>query len=228
MGMFSPKTKLGKILLLLAFLFLVLFSAFIFYVLDLMGGIKKGSPDQKNIDVTHLLEGNKYDINADGNYWIGASSPIVTIFEFSDFACLYCKNSFSNIREITAKYPGQVRFIVKDYPLHDESDLLALAGRCAGEQGLFWPMYDKLFINQGVAEGSEVALIAGQIGADTSKFETCMNANKYLSAIQKDYSEGQSLGITGTPTWFINGYRVNGDIPRDTFFGLIDALIQKN
>jgi protein-disulfide isomerase len=103
-----------------------------------------------------------------------------------------------------------------------------MAARCAGEQGLFWVMHDKLFQNQGVTEIEGLVELANQVGADTNKFSSCMAKEKYLTEIQKDFSEGQSLGLTGTPIWFINGYKISGDIPHDTFIQIIENLLKNN
>jgi protein-disulfide isomerase len=218
------KSWWGKLFLLISFLILTLFAAFVFYLVNQVKEIRKGQANQ--VDIGSVTSGKKYDIPIGSNYWIGAAAPKITIIEFSDFACPYCKNSFPNIREIGVKYKDKVKIIFKDLPLHDESPLLAMGGRCAGEQGLFWLMHDKLFVNQGISTTAQVESLANQIGADTDRFDSCLLNSKYLKEIENDYNTAQELGITGTPTWFINGYRVNGDIPHDEFIKLIDGMLK--
>jgi protein-disulfide isomerase len=161
------------------------------------------------------------------NYWLGAANPKITIVEFSDFACPHCRASFTTIREISLKYKNYVKIIYRDFPvLTDYSLNLALAARCAGEQGLFWPMHDALFLNQGeIKTEKEISILARRIGVNKTKFKQCFNSKKYLAAINQNLNDARSLGITGTPTWFINGYKIEGDIPYHIFIKIIESLI---
>ncbi len=210
----------GIIIVLILALFLTLLVALSFYFINLVKQ-EKAKIDASNVNLT----GNTVAINTDNNYWLGSANPEVTIVEFVDFACPYCKNSYSNIREISVNYKDKVKIIFKDYPLFEQSLDLAMTARCAGEQGLFRLMHDKLFQNQGVTETADLIELANQIGADVDKFSSCLTQKKYLTQIQKDFSAGESLGLTGTPIWFINGYKVEGDIPHDTFIQIIEGLI---
>ena len=219
------KTAFYAVLTLLA-IFLVAFG---FYVLDLVKKQNNKTLDENTI----LTQLEQYKTSAENetitgtdNYWLGAAKPKITIVEFGDFNCSNCKNSFSNIREISLKYKDSVKIIFRDFPILTNSSNLALAGRCAGEQGLFWVMHDKLFSNQGNFEISQLPELANQIGADVNKFTSCLNSEKYTSKINKDYADGKSLGITGTPIWFINGYKIEGDIPHDLFIQIVEELIK--
>jgi len=211
----------GIIIILILSLFLVLLVALSFYFVNLVKQ-EKAKINASNVNLT----GNTVEINTDNNYWLGSANPEITIIEFVDFACPYCKNSYSNIREISVKYKNKVKIIFKDYPLYDQSVNLAMAARCAGEQGLFWVMHDKLFQNQGITEIEDLIEMANQIGADIDKFSSCLSTKKHLIPIQKDFSEGQTLDLTGTPIWFINGYKVEGDIPHDIFIQIIEGLLK--
>ena len=206
----------GILLLILLFLLLIFITAMAFYVRD----IRKTAKTQK--DIPAYFTGDKYDIIDYNNYSIGAYTPKLIINEFADFACPYCKDSFTNIREMSIRYKDRVKIIYHDYPIHDESQTLALAARCAGEQGLFWPMHDKLFQNQGITMISEAEVLATQIGVDIKRYKDCIQSKKYSAEILKDYAQGQKLGITGTPTWFFNGYKIEGDNPSDIFVKLVE------
>ncbi len=208
-----------------AIFILSLIAASGFYIFDVVKKIKSGEIAGKNVSKQIVAGGKKYAAEGADNYWIGSAKPKVTIVEFADFACYYCKNSFSKIREISVKHQDDVKIIFRDYPMHEESLDLAMAGRCAGEQGLFWLMHDKLFQNQGLSEKQQLINLAEQIGADIVKFSQCLNSDKYVSQIQKDYADGEKLGVTGTPTWFINGYRVKGDVPYELFLEMVEELI---
>jgi len=210
--------------------FLVLVFAFIFasalYVYSI---IKNGNASNYYLEKADLSEDSQKLIYGNtNNYYIGAKNPLVTIVEFSDFACPYSKESFAVIRELGIKYKNDIKMIFRDFPvIADYSADLSLAARCAGEQGLFWVMHDKLFINQGVSGSGELLELARQIGADTKRFNDCFNNKKYLSAIQKDFNDGQELGIKGTPTWFINGTKIEGNIPYNIFVDIMEDIINK-
>lgn len=199
---------------------LILLAAVGFYFF----GLVKKSKQELNKNAA-VLAGRQYPAADNEHYWLGAANAPITIVEFGDFACPNCEKSFPTIREISVKYKNDVKFIWRDYPVvQDYSTLLALAARCAGEQGLFWPMHDKLFQNQGVSAADQLSVLANQIGADMIKFNGCVSQQKYLPQIQKDFSDGQAFGNKGTPTWFINGYKVDGDIPYDIFVQIIEEL----
>lgn len=187
---------------------------------DYMNDLKANIPTE---DLTSTIEGS------DSNYWTGTSNAGITIVEFSDFACPYCRESFPKIREISKLYKDDVKIIYRDFPVIAEySEDLAMAGRCAGEQGLFWVMHDKLFLNQGISTASDIISLSGQIGADQKRFELCFNNKKYSTSIKKDYDDGVRLGITGTPTWFINGVKIEGNIPYDILVKIIESILEEN
>jgi protein-disulfide isomerase len=173
-----------------------------------------------------LVSSRKYEVPAGNNFFLGTSSPRLTVVEFSDFACPYCRDSYAVVREMSLKYKNSIKIIYRDYPLHENSVELALAARCAGEQGLFWPMYDKLFSRQEKFSTSSLPDLAVSVGADAKKFSGCLKEKKYLSSVKKDYSDGQSLGIRGTPTFFFNGYRAEGEIPKDKFEQIINQFLK--
>ena len=231
--------KIAKILLIIFLLFIGLVVLIMFFKFS---EIEKRL-DSQDVDYTKLLDPS-YDteapvasedssqlITGDGsNYSLGADRPKITIVEFADFACPYCKQSFSKIREISLKYNKDIKYIFRDLPIISEhSASLALAARCAGEQGLFWPMHDRLFISQGIKEKSEIILAAQQSGVDIAKFEICFDSHIYVPQIEKDYNDAVTLGIDhiGTPVWFINGHQIAGDIPEDVFTQLIENILNK-
>jgi protein-disulfide isomerase len=207
----------GKLIIALLTIFLIFVVATGFYIYNSIKTAKK----QTGVK----LNGQQFNAADDEHYWLGSAKAPITIVEFGDFACPVCEQSFSTIREISLKYKNDIKFIWRDYPVvADSSSLLALAGRCAGEQGLFWPMHDKLFQNQGLSTADQLAILANQIGADAARFNSCLAKQTYLPQIQKDLEDGQKFGITGTPTYFINGYKIEGNIPYDVFVKIIEGF----
>ena len=215
------KTWWGISLIVILTIILIFLVAIGFYFFDLVKQNEYNIINQK-----FELTNQTYQISSQNNFWLGSAKPKITIIEFSDFACPYSKNSYSNIREIGLKYQDSVKIIFKDYPLHEESLSLAMAGRCAGDQGLFWVMHDKLFQNQGAKTNQQLIELSKQINADVNKFTDCLTKQKYLLEIQKDFAEGNKLNLTGTPTWFINGHKIEGDIPLDMFTQIIEGLLK--
>ena len=220
----------GILISIISTLILIIIIAFIFAVASEIKKHKSNTANQKLLPLSpspyqgegwgEVIEGNNY-------YWLGAAQPKVTIVEFVDFSCPMCKNSFTKIREIGIKYKNNVKIIIRDYPGFEHSLDLAMAARCAGEQGLFWLMHDKLFQNQGVYEKEQLVELANQIGADLTKFTNCFDNKKYLQQIQQDFTDAEKLEITGTPTWFINGQKIEGDIPYELFIQIVEELLQK-
>ncbi|MEA1962896.1 MAG: thioredoxin domain-containing protein [Patescibacteria group bacterium] len=207
----------GIFLIILVIFFVSLFFAFAIYIFNYTKKFNAASVPRKYIS-NPVIEGSK------NNYWLGSANPEITIVEFADFNCVYCKKSFSKIREIASVYDN-IKFIYRDFPVLSElSTQLASAVRCAGEQGLFWVMHDKIFLNQGIGSDEKIIELFKQIGGDEKKFNSCFKNNKYLPEIEKDLRDGQTLNITGTPIWFINGQRIEGDIPYEFLVNLINNI----
>lgn len=150
-----------------------------------------------------------------GTESFGATNPKVTIVEFADFSCPYCQSSFRALREIGTRYKDSVKIIFRDWPGHQYSIELALAAYCAGEQGRFWEMHDKLYENQTAdlgADKNNIATLAAAIGVYNTQFQECFDTKKYLALIQQNVNDSQTLEVRGTPTWFINGTKVEGEL----------------
>lgn len=161
------------------------------------------------------------------NYFIGNDQAVLTIVEFSDFACPYCAASHGVIKKIVNQNPGKVKIIYRDLPLHENSINLALGARCAGEQGMFWEMHDQIFANQKNLTGTEEELkdliysLAGTLGLNAANFDNCYQSKKYLSNISNDFSDARLLNLKGTPSWFLNGKLLSGSIPESDFLNLV-------
>jgi protein-disulfide isomerase len=215
----------GITLIMFLALILIFLSAFSFYVFDLMRSISGGKYIQTIPDSKADPSIKKVAENTDG-YWIGSSKPKITIVEFADFECPYCKQSYATLREAALTYKNVVKLIFRDYPVHENSLDLAMAARCAGEQGLFWPMHDKLFANQGNLTAEKALKLAIQTGVNKDKYSSCIATKKYQAKLEKDYSDAETLGVSGTPTLFINGYKIEGDVPSETLRQIIENLLK--
>ncbi len=157
----------------------------------------------------------------------GSAESLITIIEFSDFQCPYCKQARKSLEQLLASEPG-VRLIFKHLPLaiHPQAFRAAQAAVCAAEQGRFWPYHDRLF---DAADLSEAALQrhASEMGLNHRAFADCLQSENSRAAVLKDMEEAQQLNIQGTPTFVINGRLVTGAKDLAGFKQLIEELRKK-
>ena len=171
-----------------------------------------------------------YDVVTSDDPSLGPTDAKVTIVEFGDFECPFCRQSYPIIRTLMQEFKDDVRFIYRDFPLetiHPKARFAALAGYCAEEQDLFWPLHDKLFQNQQNLTQAAIAEYANQIDADSRAFAACVSSQAAQDEVNQDIADGQAAGVLGTPTWFINGIRVAGVIPEDVFREIINDVIAR-
>ena len=158
--------------------------------------------------------------------FLGPEDAKIVIMEFSDFQCPFCGESFPTIRQITSQYP-EIKYIYRDWPVedvHPEARKASEAANCAHDQGKFWAYHDRLFQNQHSLTNSNLITYARQTGIEMQEFTECFNEGKFANEVEQDRLIGISLGVRGTPTWFINGEKVEGVIPQDGWDKLLEAL----
>jgi protein-disulfide isomerase len=179
---------------------------------------------KKEYPVKVLLEPKRVAVNSDGHPSLGSPNAPVTIAEFSDFQCPFCKKSEAAVNELRAKYGDKVRLVYLDFPLsfHNHSLDAAKAGRCANEQGKFWQMHDAMFANQAKLDPAGLKAAAKSLGMDSPKFDECLDKAKYEAAIKADMAQGSKLGVDGTPAFFINGRSIIGAQPTAAFVAIVD------
>ncbi len=163
--------------------------------------------------------------------FLGPADSKIVVIEYSDFQCPFCgavagTNEYL-IERLKQSNPswiapvpklkelaklGKIKYIFKDYPLPSHQFALksAIAAQCAHEQNKFWEYHDLLFENQEELSVKDLKKYAADLNLDTTKFDSCLDNNKYKLDIQKDQSAGSSLGVDGTPTFFINGKKISG------------------
>lgn len=159
---------------------------------------------------------------------IGPVGAPITIVEFMDFRCPFCTQSFPIIRELGFLYPQDVKIILRDFPIvAEDSFQLALAGNCAHEQGKFWELHDKLYQFKNEVTLDTLGKYALAAGLEMAKFKNCLSTEKYKSEIFGDIADANELGVQGTPTWFINGYRFGGVISLKQFKEIVEGVLER-
>jgi protein-disulfide isomerase len=179
---------------------------------------------QQKSSVAILLPRPKIDVAADPSRLRGNPDAPVTIVEFSDFQCPYCRTAEPTIREVLDKYKDKVRFSYRDFPLkriHPQAEQAAEASRCAGEQGKFWEYHDLLYANQAKLDQAGLTEHARTVGLDVDRFSTCLASGKFEASIDSDLQGGIRAGVSGTPAFYIDGVFLSGAQPVSAFEKII-------
>ena len=167
---------------------------------------------------------------------LGSSDAKVTVVEYSDFQCPFCQRFFNDTYlEIKSKYvdSGKVKFEYRHFPLssHQNAEQAAVASECALRQGKFFEYHDVLFENmEADGTGLEIADLKGyanSLGLNTSSFNQCLDNNETVEIVKGDLDAGINLGVSGTPTLFINGTRIVGAQPTAVFEAAIEAALEE-
>ncbi|MBI1934212.1 thioredoxin domain-containing protein [Candidatus Peregrinibacteria bacterium] len=156
------------------------------------------------------------------------TSPIV-VHEFGDFQCPACRTAQSTIvQPLLEKYGAKIRFEFKHFPivsLHRHAMVAAQASECAADQGKFWDFVDLAYEKQSDLRSDVFPVWAKELGLDVPLFERCLKSRMKKGTVLEDYEEGKSVGVKGTPTFFVNGEPVQSD--QQVITEAIDALVAK-
>ncbi len=159
----------------------------------------------------------------DAPQWGPAAAPL-TVVIFSDFQCPYCARAVPVIKRLQQGYGDRLRLVFRHFPLgmHKEAPKAAEAAACAAEQGRFWEMHDALFDdpkNLGVAQ---LKARAQRVGLRIPEFDQCLDSDRHAATWRRDLREGTEYGVTGTPTFFVNGRFLSGALPYERFAAVLD------
>jgi len=159
----------------------------------------------------------------------GPKDAPLQVIVFSDFQCPFCKRVEPTLTQLEKEYQGKVRMVWKNYPLpfHQNAEPAAEAAMAADAQGKFWPMHDKLFENQTALDRPSLEKYAQDLGLNMSKFKADLDSSKFKSTIESTTKEGSTVGVNGTPAVFINGRKISGAYPFDTFKKIADEELAK-
>jgi protein-disulfide isomerase len=154
----------------------------------------------------------------------GADNAVVTIVEYSDFQCPFCRRAEGSIRQVLKKYGDQVRLVYMDFPLpsHVHAMDAAIAARCANEQGQFWPYHDALFENPSSLSTDGLKATASQVGLDPMTFDACLEEHKFERNVLADQRNGEAAGVLGIPCFIVDGRMMHGASTPAAFSRAID------
>jgi protein-disulfide isomerase len=174
-------------------------------------------------------EAPKVAVDATGPSKGPATAPI-TIVEFSDYECPFCVKAEPTVKALLAKYPDKIKLVFRDFPLpmHPRAPKAAEAAHCAGDQGKYWEMHEKLFSNAQKLEVNDLKAHAREIqGIDGAKFDRCLDSNEKAQLVEKNRKAGEEAGVSGTPAFFINGRLISGAQPLEAFTAIVDQELKK-
>lgn len=152
----------------------------------------------------------------------------VTIIEYGDFECEACRDVDEAVRAVQRLYPNDVRFVWKHMPnesIHPLATPASIAAMCAAEQNAFWAYYETLFDRQSFLVESQFVQIATDLGLNTDAFVSCFDARDTLPLVKRDFEEGLALGISATPTLFINNERYVGAITPEELVSYVQTAL---
>ncbi|MED5374740.1 MAG: thioredoxin domain-containing protein [Myxococcota bacterium] len=166
----------------------------------------------------------RIEVSADDDPVLGDPNAPITIVEFADYQCGYCRKIYPTLVELSEEYEGKIKIVYRDYPLSGGAGGLepSIAANCAGEQDKYWQMHDELMRNTNYSMVG-IEAYATKIGLDMDTFKTCMGETaRHSQEIMKDFQDGQAAGVNGTPAFFINGVFLNGAQPKEQFVAVIE------
>jgi len=179
-----------------------------------------------NVEV--LLRRPRIQVAAEGPSQGPADAP-VTIIEFSDFQCPYCRRAEPILEQVMKRYAGKVRLVYRHFPLgiHPLARGAALGAVCADRQGHFWDFHQRLFANGADLGPKGLLSVASKLGLDPKAWQACTTDEAARRKVERDLQAGHDAGVTGTPAFFINGIPLKGAQPVEEFSRVIDAELAK-
>lgn len=171
----------------------------------------------------------RVEVEEKNNPSLGPIGAPVTVVEFSDFECPFCKRSQEVNERLREKYKGKIRWVFRDFPLpfHQDAMYAHMGANCAAKSGKYWETFHLLFENTGKLPAPRVDALVLQAGVPKAEYEACMKDKVSLQKeIEVDIADGQKLGVSGTPAFFINGIFVSGALPFENFEEIIDKELK--
>ncbi len=171
------------------------------------------------------------EVQIEGRPYRGPDDAPVTLLEFTDYECPFCAQHFRQTYPgLLSEYEGKLKYVIRNFPLssiHPQAQRAAEAAECAEEQGRFWEYHDLLFQRAPALGMEHLTAYAAEVGLDVERFDDCLESGRKADVVAADFDAGLSYGVSGTPTFFINGRRVGGALSLDEFESYIDAALEE-
>ena len=171
-------------------------------------------------------EVRRYEVSEDDDPVYGPDTAKITIIEFSDFECPFCRRWHTEVwPQLKAEYPDEVRLVYRDFPLtniHPNATPAASAANCAADQELYWEYNDLLYSGRQNLNKTGFLAYADELGMDIEVFTECIESGRYNSEVMADFEYAANLGVSSTPTFFVNGIPIVGAQPFEVFSQLIE------
>jgi len=165
-------------------------------------------------------------VQLDGDPVLGPDNAPITIVEFSDYQCPFCVKWHAEVfNQLMTDYKGKIRFIYRDFPLysiHPQAQSAAEAADCAGEQDAYWQFHNALFSEKYGLGNDAYTRYAAELGLNPDQFSQCVSEHRFKAEVEADFKYGSKIGVSSTPTFFVNGLAVVGAQPYEVFKELID------
>lgn len=215
---------IGLLIVIIAFLFFG--SLYLYQIINIYRQMKAGT----YVSMSNLNAKPPHDMSLFVDKMIpayGADNATVSVVEFGDFNCKYTLKEYPIFRSLMERYKSRVKFYWRNSPMVEQSSVdLAVAAVCAYKQGKFWPLHDKFFQMFGKMDTSNLNPLAQSIGLNVNAFQSCLKNDLTMAQVRKDASVAEDGGVKGTPTFFVNGYKVQGAVDEATWVRIIESFLK--
>jgi len=159
---------------------------------------------------------------------LGPASAAVTIIEYGDYECPFCRGAARDVHRLLDEYPGRIRLVFRNFPipqLHPHAGQAAEAAEAAAAQGKFWDMYELLLRDGARLDLDSLLGYAERLGLNVSRFQNELAGHNYASRIERDVQEGVQSGVNATPKFYVNGTRIDGKVPLEGLFEAVEQVL---
>jgi protein-disulfide isomerase len=160
----------------------------------------------------------------------GPDTASVTLVEYGDYECSHCGRAYSIVKALQKRFGKQLRFVFRNFPLreiHPYAEAAAETAEFAATHGKFWEMHDLIFENQNSLSEQMLGELAQRLTLDRQALREALGSGAFAERVQRDFSSGVRSGVNGTPTFFINGQRHDGDFELETLLQVINKAVGK-
>lgn len=184
---------------------------------------------RNDADIKLMLEPPRTQVNINDAPFLGPKDAKITLIEFSDYQCPFCKRVRPTVWKLVEDYKDKIKYVFQDFPLafHQYARKAHEAARCASDQDKYFDYNKKLFDNQGNLTTEDLKKYARELKLDASKFDKCLDTGKYAKIVEDSMNAGIEAGVTGTPAFFVNGIMISGAQPISAFKEIIEDELKK-